>query len=265
MLPALHETTHARAGAGLVRHPALGRADLLAVVGHDLRQPLSAAIMAMEFVEELLDRASCPELARTHVGLAQRCMRQTLLLANDLLAMGEAEAGALRLRPSTIDVASLLDEARALVTPHALAKRVEILVVTAPALPHPTADHGRLLQVLTNVCGNAVKFTPAGGRITIAASERRGVIELSVTDSGPGIPDDDLPHVFDPYWRSNSVAAGTGLGLFIAKWLVEAHGGCIEARAARAGGLTVAFTIPLHLLHPVEPASGGLPHRGLPE
>jgi signal transduction histidine kinase len=262
MSPTVHETHFDRRGADLAPKASLARADLLAVVGHDLRQPLSAAIMAMEFVAELLDQDSCTELARRHVALAQRCMRQSLLLADDLLATGQAEAGALRLRPSCVDVVSLLEEARALVTLHAQAKHVEISIAAAAALPHPVADHRRLLQVLANVCGNAVKFTPAGGRVTLAATECGGGVELSVTDSGPGISEEDLPYVFGAYWRSDAVAAGAGLGLWIAKRLVEAHGGRIEARSAGAGGLTVAFTIPLR---PVEPSAGGLPGGGLPD
>jgi signal transduction histidine kinase len=221
-----------------------GGADLLAVIGHDLRQPLSAASAAVSFVSELLEGGECAEVARAQIELAHRCMHQALLLAEDLLAMGQVEAGALQLRRSPVEWSSLLDETRALLTMHARAKRVELLTVVAPSLPKLLADHDRLLQVLANVCGNAVKFTPAGGRVTLAAKERGAAVEVSVTDSGPGIPADDLPHVFDAYWRSDRVAAGAGLGLAIARWLVEAHGGRIEARAPCGGGLTIAFTIP---------------------
>ena len=255
-----HETDYERAGSHPAGQVILQRADLLAVVGHDLRQPLSAAIMAMEFAADLLDQGSEVELVRTHIALAERCMRQTLLLADDLLAIGVAEAGALRLHPSPVDVVSLLDETRALITLHARARHVEILTVTPGAVPCPMADHNRLLQVLANVCGNAVKFTPAGGRVILAAAERDDGIELSVTDSGPGVSAEDLPHVFDPYWRASGGASGTGLGLYIAKWLVEAHGGRIRACAARAGGLTVAITIPLGS---AELASEGQSNGGL--
>ena len=117
--------------------------------------------------------------------------------------------------------------------------------MVAPSLPRPLADHQRLLQVLANVCGNAVKFTPAGGRIMLAATENEESVEVSVTDTGPGIQPDELPHVFDVYWRSDRAASGAGLGLAIARWLVEAHGGRIEARAPPEGGLTIAFTIPV--------------------
>jgi len=231
--------------------PIVKHADLLAVIGHDLRQPLSAALMATEFVAELLE--GCTDVAHSQIGIAQRCMRQAIRMADDLLAMGQAEAGTLRLRRIPVDLVSLLEETRALVAPHALAKRVDVQITASSALPRPIADHDRLLQVLGNICGNAVKFTPADGRVVLSATENGGVMEVSVTDSGPGISDDDLPHVFDSYWRSNGAAAGAGLGLTIAKWIVEAHGGFIEARTVRSGGLTVAFTIPLR---PVEPVGG---------
>jgi signal transduction histidine kinase len=245
-------TGHERAGVRIVPTPTAERIDLLAVIGHDLRQPLSAALMAIEFVAELIEEGSCANVAHSQVGIAQRCMRQAIRMADDLLAMGQARGGALQLRRSPVDLASLLEEACALLAPHALARRVEIQISVEPSLPRPMADPDRLLQVVGNICGNAVKFTPAGGRIVLSATAHGDSVEVSVTDSGPGVRDNHLPHIFDPYWQSNGAAAGAGLGLTIAKWIVEAHGGSIAARTARAGGLTVAFTIPLY--PPAEPA-----------
>ena len=246
-------TRQERATAPLTATPPGERINILAVVGHDLRQPLSAAIMAIEFAGELLETAACENPAQAQVGIAQRCIRQALRLADDLLTMGQAEAGALRLHRSPVDLATLLEETRALIEPHAQPKRVALQIVVPPSLPRPMADRERLLQVLGNVCGNAVKFTPTGGYVALAATERGGAIEVSVTDSGPGVGEDQLPHVFEQYWRSGHAAAGAGLGLAIARWIVDAHGGSIEARRAHEGGLTVAFTIPL--LAPAEAAS----------
>jgi chemotaxis family two-component system sensor kinase Cph1 len=254
-----HDSAPEGASAGVAPQRPFGRHDLFAVIGHDLRQPLSAATMALELAIDLLSEATCADLVHSQLGLARRCMGQALLLAEDLVVMGQADAGALRLRPSSVDLASLLEETRALVALHAGAKHVELLVSAPPSLPCITADHDRLLQVLANVCGNAVKFTPANGRVTLAVAESSGAIEVSVADSGPGISASDLPHVFDRYWHSESAASGSGLGLSIAKWLVEAHGGRIEARSAEAGGLTVAFTIPLR---PAELATGNPPDGG---
>src|SRR4051812_9988570 len=244
--------------------PDFGRADLLAVIGHDLRQPLAAASAAVSFVTELLEGSSCALPAHAPIALAQRCMHQALGLAEDLLTMGQAEAGSLRLRRAPVHLRSLFDEACALLELHARAQRVELSVAAAPSLPRPVADHDRLLQVLANLCGNAVKFTPAGGRVTLSAMESGDAVEVSVTDSGPGIAPDDLPHVFDAYWQSNRAAVGAGLGLAIARWLVEAHGGRIEARAPRDGGLTVAFTIPLRPVEPMRASPAVSSARSMP-
>jgi signal transduction histidine kinase len=245
-------TGHERTALRIVPTPTVERIDLLAVIGHDLRQPLSAALMAIEFVAELIEEGSCVDIAHSQVGIAQRCMRQAIRMADDLLAMGQVNGGGLKLRRSPVDLASLLEESCALLAPHALAKRVEVQITVEPSLPRPMADPDRLLQVVGNICGNAVKFTPVGGRIVLSARAHGDSVEVSVTDTGSGVRDDHLPHIFDPYWRSSGAAAGAGLGLTIAKWIVDAHGGSIAARTARAGGLTVAFTIPLH--PPAEPA-----------
>jgi signal transduction histidine kinase len=231
--------------------PGARRPDLLAVVAHDLRQPMSAALMAAEFVDELLDDCSSVELVRKQIALVQRCTRETLRLAEDLLVMGQAEAGALRLRMAPVHVRTLLDDACLLVAPHARLKRIELRVVAPDALPRPSADRDRLLQVLTNLCGNAVKFTPAGGAIQLTATAHGADIRIAVTDNGAGIAEGDLTRVFDAYWQGEGgrsggrAGGGAGLGLTIAKWLVEAHGGRITAEPAPGGGSTMAFTIPI--------------------
>jgi signal transduction histidine kinase len=227
--------------------PSARRPDLLAVVAHDLRQPVSAALMAAEFVEELLDDCSSVDVVRTQIALVQRCARETLRLAEDLLTMGQVEAGALRLRPEPVHVKSLLEDAWLLVAPHARLKRIELRMVAPDSLPRPVADRNRLLQVVTNLCGNAVKFTPAGGRIQLVATSHDAVVRIAVTDNGAGIAEGDLPCLFDQYWQGagGDRRAGAGLGLAIAKWLVEAHGGRIVAEPAPGGGSTMAFTIPI--------------------
>ena len=231
--------------------PVFARADLLAVIAHELRQPLSAAISANQFVAELVDEGSCGDLVRRNLQLVDRCMREALRLADDILALGRAEAGALRLRRTLVDVGALLEETRARAAPSAAAKGVDLRVVATPALPFPVADPDRLLQVVANLCGNAVKFTPAGGRVALVATATSHMVRVAVTDSGPGVSVDELPRLFDPHWQANRGGAGAGLGLAIAKWLVEAHGGRITAHRGRGGGrgggggLTVAFTIPL--------------------
>lgn len=223
------------------------RLDLLAVVAHDLQQPMTAALIATEFADELLEHASSPAMVRQQLSLATRCMRETIQLARDLLAMDRAATGVLRLRTAPVDLQALLADACALVGPQARAKGITLHVNVAPALPRLTADRDRLLQVLTNVCGNAIHFTMTGGSVQIAASLQHDVVRVSVTDTGPGIAADDLVRVFDRGWQGQRPErrSGNGLGLTIAKWLVEAHGGAIAAERAVGRGLEVSFTVPL--------------------
>jgi hypothetical protein len=155
------------------------RADLLAVIGHDLRQPLSAALVAVEFTSELLEGGSRIDVARSQIALAERCVRQALGMADDLLATGQVDAGTLRLGRSAVDFMSLLDETCALIAPFALAKRVALEVIAGPSLPRAMADHDRLLQVIGNLCSNAVKFTPADGRVALCAVERGESVDVS--------------------------------------------------------------------------------------
>ena len=223
------------------------RLGMLTIVAHDLRQPMSAALTAAELVESYLDDTSAVPLARKHIALAQRCLRETLQLASDLLAMDQAQAGALRLRRAPVDVAALLFDACAFVAHEARARGIDVQVSVPRSVPRPQADRDRLLQVLTNLCANAVKFTGRDGRVVLSATSDRRHVRISVSDTGPGLADEDLPRVFERYWQGPGTAAraGAGLGLTIAKSLVEAHGGRIVAEKGRDGGLVVVFTIPL--------------------
>jgi signal transduction histidine kinase len=122
-------------------------------------------------------------------------------------------------------------------------------------LPQIEADHERVVQVLLNLVGNAVKFTPAGGRVAVSAEAgdgdgdgrpRPGVVRFSVRDTGPGIPAEHLAHVFDRFWQVHAQGrAGAGLGLAIAKGIVEAHGGALEVESTLGEGATFSFTIPV--------------------
>jgi signal transduction histidine kinase len=116
----------------------------------------------------------------------------------------------------------------------------------SPSLPAVHADGERIVQVLANLLRNAIKFTPSGGRITVAAMRDGDAVTFSVTDTGRGIPAEHLTRIFDRYWQSSNGARarGTGLGLSIAKGIVEAHGGSIAVRSTPGTGTTVQFTIP---------------------
>jgi signal transduction histidine kinase len=167
-------------------------------------------------------------------------------LIRDLLDVTSLEAGGVTLNLEARQVADVLSDAIESVQPVVAAQSLD---VTAEA-PEPelaiACDSERLLQVFTNLLGNAAKFTPAGGSIRVRALREGGVCRFSVTDSGPGIAKDHLPHVFDRFWQGRHKAReGAGLGLAIAKSIVEAHGGKIEVQSQLGAGATFAFTIPL--------------------
>jgi signal transduction histidine kinase len=231
-----------------VAHPPQDRLPLLAVVAHDLRQPTSTALMAAEFADELLSACASAAPVREQLAVIRRCMRQSLRLTQDLLTSGQAAAGAIRLRRAPLDVGSLLHEALALTAIAARTNRVEVQVAPTSAVPAVFADRQRLLQVLSNLCDNAIKFTPPGGTVRLAATSEGTLARIAVVDSGPGVPITSLPRIFDQYWRAEqrTSVGGVGLGLSIARWLVELHGGSIQAVNTPGGGLTVAFTVPLH-------------------
>jgi len=125
-------------------------------------------------------------------------------------------------------------------------QRVTLGVELDPDLPVIVADRGRILQLLGNLLGNALKFTPAGGRVRIGAEQVGDEARISVADTGAGIPPEDLPHLFDRYWQARSSRrAGAGLGLAIARGIVEAHGGRIRAESEVGVGTTFTVTLPL--------------------
>lgn len=221
------------------------RRDLIGDVAHELRTPLTVLEGSLE---GLLDGVIAPEAAtwaRLH-GEAGRLRR----LIDDLQELSRAEAGQIPLAPRAIDPAGL---ARAAVERLAgpFADKGLALAVDIPAdLPPVQADHDRAVQVLTNLLTNALRYTPAPGAVRLRLQPIDGAVAFAVSDSGIGIAADHLPHLFERFYRvdrSRSRAlGGSGIGLTIARALVEAMGGRIWAESAGPGqGATVAFTLPL--------------------
>jgi len=121
---------------------------------------------------------------------------------------------------------------------------VEFVACVAPDLPRVLADTSRITQILDNLFGNALKFTPGHGRITIEVKKVQKEVQISVADTGPGIPADALPRIFEPYWQVQKTRSGMGLGLFIAKTLVEAHRGRMWVDSTIGCGTIFYFTLP---------------------
>ena len=220
------------------------RDEVLAVVAHDLRNPLNTIGMAAELVREPSvsdeDRARQLDIIHRSVGVADRLIR-------DLLDVSRIEAGRLELDCAPTQLASLIDEVAAMLRPQAAARTIELDVRLPTGDPVVLADAARLRQVLFNLVGNALKFTDNGGTVSIGADAADDAIQISVTDTGIGIPEDAREHIFDRFWQvKHSVRGGAGLGLAIAKSIVEAHGGRIWVESRAGGGTVFRFTIPLH-------------------
>lgn len=222
------------------------RDDLVAIVSHDLRNPVHTIHMAASFLLEVAPANDRRTQARKQLEVIQRSATRANRLIQDLLDVAKIQAGGLAVDPVAVEVQSLVNEVMESATPLAGAKQIRVSGETASDLPHVASDRERILQVFTNLIGNAIKFTPRGGEIRILASHDSGEVRFTVADSGPGIPSEHLDHVFDRYWQAKSTAKlGTGLGLSIAKGIVEAHGGRIWAESPPGSGAQFNFTLPL--------------------
>lgn len=215
------------------------RRNLLADVTHELRTPLS---VIQGNLEAVLDGVYPPD--RDHVEPALEETRVMSRLLDDLHTLSTAEAGALRLHHSRVAPGELLADAVAAFRSSAEAAGVTLEPRVVPGLPAVEVDTVRIGQVLANLLQNAVRHTPSGGSAVVAAEPAEGGrVAFSVEDTGPGIPADVLPHVFDRFVKAAG-SSGAGLGLAIARSLVEAHGGEIKADNRPGGGTRVRFVLP---------------------
>lgn len=223
------------------------RDDVLAVVSHDLRNPVHAISMASSFVLELLpDDPGDTRVARSQVETIQRAANRATALIRDLLDITRLESGLLAITPSPCSPEAIVTDAVAETVPLAKEKGLRLDVDLAPGLPELKVDRTRIGQVLSNLLGNAIKFTPSGGSVRLECSSNGTEVHFTVTDTGPGIPADSIAHVFDRFWQARETQTlGTGLGLFISKGLVEAHGGRIWLESEDGRGAKFGFAIPV--------------------
>lgn len=225
------------------RKAILSRDQVLGVVAHDLRNPISVISMAADSLHQRVSDASVRRAVERVMRAAQRADH----LIRDLLEVNAIEAGRFSIDTRRLDTASTI--LAAIESQQGLAASASVILRSdiSPELAPVEADEERLLEVFENLIGNAVKFTNAGGTVTVGANRRAKDILVWVADSGPGIPADQLPHLFDRFWQaSKRDRRGTGLGLTICKAIVEAHGGQIWAESTVGAGTTMYFTIPAH-------------------
>jgi CheY-like chemotaxis protein len=219
------------------------RDEILGIVAHDLRNPLNVISAAANSLHHrLTDSVSRRPLERI-----MRAAQRAEHLIRDLLDLSAIEGGHFSIDKRPIDTTSTILTAIDSQQGLAAASCVILASDLSPALPWIDADEERILEVLENLVGNAVKFTMAGGTVTVGAALREESMVLWVKDNGPGIAADQLTHLFDRFWQASKTdRRGTGLGLTICKAIVEAHGGRIWAESEPGAGTTVFFTVPAH-------------------
>lgn len=220
------------------------RDDMVAVVSHDLRNPLSSIKMSASLLQQENPESAREPRSKTAVIL--RAVERMETLIRDLLDVTSLEGGGVTLNFEARRVDDVLADAVESVQPIATGKSLALTAQADEAELSILCDSERLMQVFSNLLGNAAKFTPAGGSISIRAAREASACRFTVTDTGPGIAAEHLPHVFDRFWQGRHKARdGAGLGLAIAKSIVEAHRGQIRVTSVLGAGASFEFTIPL--------------------
>ncbi|NUO49911.1 MAG: DUF4118 domain-containing protein [Polyangiaceae bacterium] len=226
------------------REAVQARDRVLAVVAHDLRNPLGNILMQTALLRE--QTASDAEWDRTPSGRVERAATRMNRLIQDLLDAARIDEGHMQIQRVCVAPQALLTEAVEAQRPLAVAHEVQIGVEAPAALPEVVADRDRILQVFENLLGNALKFVGRGGHIVVGAECCGGALRFRVSDDGPGIAPELIPHLFDRFASGRlHPTGGIGLGLSIAKGIVESHGGRIWVESTPGRGSTFFFSIPV--------------------
>jgi len=221
------------------------RRELIGNISHEFRTPL-AGIKAM--VETLSGGAiDDKEAARDFLTRIDSEVDRLTQLVEELTELSRIEAGKAELKKEPIDLSKLVEEVIAQLSPQAERQQLSISREFATNLPSVPADKDRVRQVITNLVHNAIKFTPGGGRVIITSRALEGSVVVHIADTGIGIPEEDLPRIFERFYKGDKARAGggTGMGLAIAKHVIQAHGGTIWVQSEEGKGSTFAFSLPL--------------------
>jgi PAS domain S-box-containing protein len=237
------DVTDLKTAEELARRATQARDNLLAIVSHDLRSPLhSIMLSARMLAREIANPEDAPRALRQIATIVHSAERMEHLIS-ELLDLAQLEAGGLAIQRNSVDAATLIHDSIEILRPAATEKRLHLDSESAPGIV-ALADRDRILQVMSNLIGNAIKFTPDGGWIRVRVMRSDGEAQFTVSDTGPGIAPEHLPQIWGRFWQSNR-DGGVGLGLTIAKALVEAHGGRIWAETHIGSGTTFHFTLPI--------------------
>jgi signal transduction histidine kinase len=224
---------------------ARAREDIVAVVSHDLRNPMSAIVASAALIKNAAAKGQTDDIAR-RVETIERSVGRMNSIVSDLLDTAKIQSGRLPVDLKEEDVSALLDQMLDQLRPVVANKEQKLeAVIRGGPLPRAKCDRERVFQVLSNLIGNANKFSPEGDTITVEASARPGEILFAVTDHGCGISADQQAHIFEPYWQaSQQRQRGLGLGLAIVKGIIEAHGSRIWVESRAGAGSRFLFTLP---------------------
>ena len=220
------------------------RDDFLGIVSHDLRNLLGGIVMSAGILAKTADAHEQGKQILAGTARIQRYAARMNRLIGDLLDVASIDAGRMAVSPATADVGPLIEEAVETFQTDAVAKHV-VLTTHVRCAVIARFDHDRLLQVLANLIANAIKFTAPGGKVTVEAAASPDHVQVSVTDTGAGINPDMLDAVFQRFWQAKEGdRRGLGLGLYISRSIVEAHGGRIWVESTPGHGSTFHFTLP---------------------
>lgn len=231
-----------RAATRRAERAVAARDELLGVVAHDLRSPLGAITMKAG----LLRKADASPTMRRHAGAIESIAVRMAYLIKSLLDAASIDLGRFSIDPAPVHALPVVRETVELFSTQAETKSIDLEASAEEIDLTVFADRDRLVQALSNLVGNAIRFTPEGGKVTVAAKREDGSVRFSVVDNGPGIAPEDIPRIFERFRGSeeDGGATGTGLGLYLAKGIVEAHGGRIWAESVKGEGARFHFTIP---------------------
>lgn len=218
------------------------RDDALAMIAHDLRNYLNVMGLKAELLTTITDDARTSQKLANEIGLACRIMQRW---ANDLVDIASIETGEVDLARGVHDPKEILDTAYNAFSSAAAGKGVRLTIEVPDRRPRISADRDRIVQVLNNLLDNALKFVSAPGEIHLSLETLDDRVQFSIRDTGLGIPEPELARIFERYGQTYGTHGGTGLGLFISRRIVEAHGGQLTVESKPGHGSTFRFTIPI--------------------
>jgi two-component system phosphate regulon sensor histidine kinase PhoR len=222
------------------------RQDFVANISHELRTPITSLKALADTLQEgaIDDRSVAQDFLKKMNGEIDRLSQ----MVQELGDLSRIESGETTLNKQPVDIVEIVNKVVESLKAQADRAGLKLNVSISTSLPEALADGDRVQQVLVNLIHNAIKFTPPGGTIDVSAIADRDSIQISVADTGIGIPDDDLPRIFERFYKSDKArtsGAGTGLGLAIVKHIIEAHGGSVWVESIEGKGATFYLTVPL--------------------